>query len=773
MAEAAVSARAAPNRPSRSLRPGRLDLYLIQGLLPPLLITLGVSCVAMMLERALRLVNEMAVAGAHLSYFMPIMGQLLPYYVGLALPAAFMIALIFLVARLDETLELEAMLASGLSLARIAAPLVAFGLVVAAATLVANGILEPHGRYGQRVLKRAAINAGRLAELQPGAFYGPADALTVTLDANDPATGTAHGLFIVQQLGGGRERVLTARSGSVALDGRAREVALRLSDGLHYQDPGGPGSRRAFTLRFDNYELSERLVLDDTAWKRGADHKELTIGELFAEQARDPPNFPRRIVDAELYSRLARSLTAMLLPLLAIPLAFAAKKGRRGLGIVLGGVVLMAFHHGVDFAKNLGFKGNLDPALGIGGLTAAFTLLVLWLFVASRHLPSHSPVISLMRRLQPAFPTLPAAGRARLPKLRGSLIGAYVAWGFVKWTAAAGVIALVLLQMVDIFEHGEDFVERGLGLGDVGRYALLRLPLLVRQTLAMAVLAGAMLAFLRLTRFSEMVAIRAAGVSQFRLLLMTLPFAALLALASAAVAEHVVPRSELKLALWWKSTEPRRPAAAPGERWFRIGSDVVRAQSASPDGRRLNGVAIYRRDGEGLLAERLTAASASAVEDGWTLERVRSVRLVDGGALETQSRRREWRTPLEPSDVPSLFAARPQLSSADARRALEGVAPVNAGPALFETRLHRLAAEPLAPLVMLLLALPLALASSRFGPGWLLLLYPIAAGLAYIVSDGALTVAAQLGMIAPWIGAWTAPLLFGLIGATVAVYSES
>lgn len=772
MAEAAIPA-AARKRPSRGVRPGRLDLYLIRGLLPPLLITLGVSCVAMMLERALRLIHEMAATGAHLSYFAPIMGQLLPYYVGLALPAAFMIALIFLVARLDETLELEAMLASGLSLARIAAPLVAFGLLVAAATLVANGVLEPHGRYGQRVLKRAAINAGRLAELQPGAFYGPADALTVTLNANDPATGTAHGLFVVQQLGGGRERVLTARSGSVALDGRARDVTLRLHDGLHYQDPGGPGSRRSFTLRFENYELRERLVLDDTAWTRGADHKELTIGELFAELARDPPRFARRIVEAELYSRLARSLTAILLPLLAIPLAFAAKKGRRGLGIVLGGVVLMAFHHGVDFAKNLGFKGSLDPALAIGGITAAFTLLVLWLFVASRHLPSHSPVTSLMRRLQPAFPTLPGVGTAGLPRVPGSLIGTYVAWGFVKWTAAAALIVIVLLQMVDIFEHGEDFVERGLGLRDVGHYALLRLPLLLRQTLAMAVLAGAMLAFLRLTRFSEMVAIRAAGVSQFRLLLMTLPFAALLALASAAVAELVAPRSELELALWWKSTEPKRPAAAPGERWFRIGNDVVRARSASPDGRRLNGLAIYVRDGEGLLAERVSAASASAGDGRWTLEQVRSVQLSGGAARETPSARREWRTPLRPGDVPGLFAARPQLSSADARRALEGVAPVNAGPGVFETRVHRLAAEPLAPLVMLLLALPLALASSRFGPGWPLLLYPIAAGLAYIVSDGALTVAAQLGMIAPWVGAWTAPLLFGLIGATVAVYSES
>ena len=73
---------------------------------------------------------------------------------------------------------------------------------------------------------------------------------------------------------------------------------------------------------------------------------------------------------------------------------------------------------------------------------------------------------------------------------------------------------------------------------------------------------------------------------------------------------------------------------------------------------------------------------------------------------------------------------------------------------------------------MLILALPLALASSRTGPSWALLIYPIAAGTAFIVADGVLAVAAAAGLIAPWVGAWAAPLLFGLLGITVAIYSD-
>ena len=162
LAEAAGVVAAGP-RLERRLRPGLLDIYLIRGAAGPFLIVVLMVAAAMMLERALRLIHELAGKGADLSYFFPILGQLLPYYLDLAIPAAFMVALVLLVARLDTRLELEAMLASGLSLARIAAPLAALGLVIGAAGLVTGGWLEPLGRYGLRTLRAEAINAGRIA----------------------------------------------------------------------------------------------------------------------------------------------------------------------------------------------------------------------------------------------------------------------------------------------------------------------------------------------------------------------------------------------------------------------------------------------------------------------------------------------------------------------------------------------------------------------------------------------------------------------------------
>jgi lipopolysaccharide export LptBFGC system permease protein LptF len=112
------------------------------------------------------------------------------------------------------------------------------------------------------------------------------------------------------------------------------------------------------------------------------------------------------------------------------------------------------------------------------------------------------------------------------------------------------------------------------------------------------------------------------------------------------------------------------------------------------------------------------------------------------------------------------------MSAESAQRALALEAPVSRGEAVFATRLQRSAAEPLAPLVMLLFALPLAFVPPRTGRTWPALLYAAVGGLVFLVADGVLTVAAQVGYVPSVLGAWAAPVLATLVGLNVLLFSE-
>lgn len=749
-------------RPTFALpRVGQLDFYLVRGVMAPFLAIFAAISIALMLERALRLIHELAASGADIAYFLPLLGQLVPYYLELAVPLAFMVALVLLIARLDERLELEAMLANGVSLARIAAPLVAFGLVLAALALLLGGWLEPHGRHGFRSLKAEAVNAGVLGDLPPLALFQPDDDLAVTYDSrgND---GAMRGVFLWQRLPGGEELVISGKSGRVGFDARARVFGIDFGAGRYVSEDAAD----SYSLDFGSMAFRQSLQLREEGWERGWDPKELTLSELAAGVG----EHPRQQVEIEIYGRIARALIVPLLPLLVLPLAFATKKGGRALGVFACGAFVALSRHLVGLAKNFAEMGAGSPPLLFAATVGGVALLAALLFVSARKLPSHSPIHSLLNPVSRALARLEPRTRA-VPGLRGHALTSYVVWEVGKWTLLAlGTIAM-LLQMIDVVEQGDVFVKRGMGLGDVARYAELRLPSIVQQSVPMAALAGAMAAFALFASRHEITAIRAAGLSQWRVLAMAAPVALVLLGATFALGEWATPASQARLAAWWQATEPASEERAERARWFRLERDVIRVGAASPGGTRLRDVQIFSRDEQGRVAQRISAAQAAYGSSGWMLSGVEVSRFSSDSIQRAPQARRAWDAPLLPDDVVAFFTAAP-ISAEAARRSLAQAAPVDRPETVFATRVQRSAAEPLAPLIMLLLALPLAFVAPRTGRAWPALLYASVGGLVYLVADGVLTVAAQVGYVPSVLGAWAAPVLAGLVGLNVLLFSE-
>ena len=762
-----LPADADPLPAGRRLRPGLIDRYLLRGTAGPFLAILAALVVALMLERALRLIHEMAATGADIAYFFPLLFQLLPYYLELAVPLAFMVALVLLVARLDQHLELEAMLASGVSLARIAAPLVAFGLLLGGLALFAGGWLEPHGRYGFRTLRIEAVNAGRISALEPRALFQPGDDLAVTFDERRPDGGVG-GIFLSQRLEDGEELLVSGAAGRVGFSREGRLFGIDFASGRYIS--GAPGTDPA-SIDFGQLAFRESMQPRDANWQRGWDQKELTLPELAEEARLGTRGLPRRAVEAEFYGRIARAAIIPLVPLLVLPLAFATKKRGRSLGVLLCGALLVLANHGLSFAKNLALLGGAEPLLVIPGAVAVLWFLAGALFMASRTIPSPSPLHSLLDRIAAAGPRLVPKVRT-LPGLRGHALASYVTWQIAKWTLLSLATAVAFLQMIDLVDQGDEFFERAMGLGEIGRYALLRLPATVQQAAPIAALAGAMAAFALFAGGGEMTAMRAAGVSQWRVLAMAAPVSLALLAATFALGEWITPASQLRLATWWSAMEPAQQEQARRARWFRIEDVIVRAGSASADGGILRDVEIFSRDEQGRVSRRIWAARADYSAGQWSLADAEVARFDAGGFERERRERLAWTVPLQPRDVVAFFAAVPALSAAAAQRSLEKTAPVSRGESFFATRVHRSAAEPLAPFVMLLLSLPLAFIAPRTGRSWPALLYAGAGGLVYLVADGVLTAAAQVGYVPPLLGAWAVPVLGVLIGLNVLLFAE-
>ena len=374
-----------------------IDRYILRLTLGPLAGALGATLLALLLERVLRLLQILSQSSNRFGFVAELAANLVPHYLGLTLPAAFFIALFVVVTRLSEGSEIDALLASGVSLTRIVAPYLALATVLMALSLVLFGFLQPYSRYTYRAVLHAAQTAGWSGLAEPQTFFAPDRNLTMTADTVDETGERLGQVFIRKVLPDGREEVTTAASGLLVRNPNGAQVTLELRHGQQLSNSTKGVPR---VLSFQSFSLALPLSSTEKLMRgRGADARELTLGEL-ARQARQPhPAIPRQVLLAELYARLARSLVLPLLPLLAMPLGLAAKRGGRAPGIIVAGLLLIAFQNLLQLGQSLAASGRADAAPAVGLPFAVFAAICIATFVSSRKRPGETPVSLMSERI--------------------------------------------------------------------------------------------------------------------------------------------------------------------------------------------------------------------------------------------------------------------------------------------------------------------------------------------------------------------------------------
>ena len=361
--------------------PGRrIDLYLVSQLLRPLALCLLFVMVALLIERILRLVSLIAEYGGSFGVVATMAANLLPHYLGLALPAAFFISILLLIARLAEDSEIDAILSSGISLRRIVVPFVALGCFLALISLFLAGYVQPHSRYGYRAALNTLVESEWGGVIPSGVFLDLGQGITLYADEVNTGGNLLSDVFINEQKPNGGMITTTAAFGSVMRDpNHGNRLVLKLRNGSQLRVfPGGAATQ----LSFEALMLERKLPFHGAEFRqRGRDERELTLLELVrASQADDGP-IPRRVIRGELHGRLAQAATVLVIPLLALPMGMAAKRRRRGAGVVLAAAILMLYFHTLQLGQGMVEAGGAHPALTIWlpfGVLAGFSAWVLF-----------------------------------------------------------------------------------------------------------------------------------------------------------------------------------------------------------------------------------------------------------------------------------------------------------------------------------------------------------------------------------------------------------
>jgi len=339
--------------------------------------------------------------------------------------------------------------------------------------------------------------------------------------------------------------------------------------------------------------------------------------------------------------------------------------------------------------------------------------------------------------------------------------------------AVLGALSVVLMALDLLGESGDILAHPGNGQAQLLYYISLRLPQIVSRFLPFSVLLGTLITLAGMNQNSEIISMKAAGISAQQIVLPLIVASLGIAGLSFWFNDHVVARATGVLSAWQDvdyGPVPERHGIVTNV-WVRDREDLIHADRVVGRHARavLEGVSYYDRTGDRLTA---IASAARGVRDGdsWRLNGVRRFDVATGRV----------------STVPVVLVGhgvapdRFTLANVDGDSlsfralgaAITELKAAGRPTASLETiRWHKISGA-LSTVLMPLLAGVAGFGLARSGAVFLRVVIGMALGFTYFVADNFALAMGNIGAYPPLLAAWAPFLLFLLIGEAVLIRTE-
>ena len=351
----------------------------------------------------------------------------------------------------------------------------------------------------------------------------------------------------------------------------------------------------------------------------------------------------------------------------------------------------------------------------------------------------------------------------------------YLAKMFVARILAVLVMLVLVLLMLDLLStSGEILAVPGNGQGELLNYAALRIPQLVQRFLPYSVLLATIITLITLNQNSEVVAMKAAGLSAHQVLAPLLLAALVVSVGSFAFNERVVTRATETLKAWEATEYGAVPLEDDARRgiYMTDGSDILAATTMTGRGNRieLQGVTFYRRTDAGQIVQQIRSDRASYAGPGWSLA---GATRFDVGTAETDRPENVVVAPgITPSQIELESVDPDALGFMELRDSIQAFKAGGRATEELEAKWWHTLSGPLSAFLMPLLGAIAAFGLARSGQLFVRAIIGMALGFAYFVIDNAALALGSFGGYPPLLAAWAPFVLFVLIGETVLIRTE-
>jgi lipopolysaccharide export system permease protein len=344
-----------------------LTRYLLSEILPPFLLGLLTFTFILLIARILKLVELIITRGIPLTQVGRLLTLILPTFLELTLPMAFLLAILLGLGRLSGDQELLALKSSGVSPLQILLPLSIVAASVALITLLLTTWVRP---AAQVALKNELYDIAKTrigTALREKVFNDDFPNILIYVEKIIPPGNVAQGILIIDKRETAKDNVILGKVGLINTEEQTHTLSLRLFDGSIYERDR---TRSGFSqTNFNIYDF--KLDLDEfigPAKLKDAGPKEMSLGRLMKtidqKQAAGIIATPELM---ELHQRIAFSFAPIVFCLLGVSLSLLPRTSRanRSWGVALCIVWLVIYYALLSLGKALGERGAFHPFVAL------------------------------------------------------------------------------------------------------------------------------------------------------------------------------------------------------------------------------------------------------------------------------------------------------------------------------------------------------------------------------------------------------------------------
>jgi LPS export ABC transporter permease LptG/LPS export ABC transporter permease LptF len=719
----------------------------------------------------------------------------LPNLFKFTIPMAVLWGVLLGLSRLAADSEIIAMRASGLGIGyfvRVAA------IVAVSGTLLGLGntiYLAPRANQSIIEMEQSLATSQASYEIQPRVF--DEDFKNFVLYVQDVRAGVGAAnwrqVFMADVHDPANPVITTAASATVVNDNQ-QELIMRLRNGLRDETVADePGQSNISTFTTTDLPLSLTPTSDVHLGRMDTALYAMPMGALFQRihELGRRPEAKRYLI--ELHNRFALPMSCLVLMLMAVPLGADSRRGGKSAGVVL--TILLAFIYYFLSATGtaLGHQNRLPAFLAVWtanivfGTTGVFLLWqmatgggILSVMAAwAARLPrfklskaaNHFQLTEILDRFQPR------PRRAKPRSVFPRILDEYILREFAGMFLLVLTGFVVLMIVFTFFDLVGDILRNRIPLSTVGAYLFNLTPSMLYQIAPLAVLIAALVTFGVMNRNSEIVAIKATGISLYRLIVPVVAVAAALAITLFLFDQYYLPQANRRQEALRNIIKGRPPQTYlhPEQTWM-MGSRPAPGEPGriffyeffDRDLDEFANLSVFEFDpGTFQLTRRVFAKRAAwnAGEGGWIFENgwVRDIR----GATVTDYRSFLRTTFPEIRATPDYFKKEDlqsqEMNFSQLDHYIRDLQQSGFDTKRLSVALWHKISYPLITVVMALLAIPFALAMGRRG-SMAGLAVAIAVALTYFVIDNLFGAMGDVNYLPAAVAAWSADVLFGLVG---------